>query len=292
MAVSEPTTTTDTYPYYGHDRGVVVTQPRPGEFEERPMTGAERHARDAALAIAKDIYRHANYAGVCYHEIWELIAKAIQGALDDRESASELDIDPSTHPSYTSSAEREINAAPQADSVSGIASREKPADSPAAAAPSDTPRTDAQILAPGEHIGTVCADFARQLERALAQEKAYSKRLFERLAPSIEYVEATPVGYGEDEIDRLRAELDALKSNLSAMKDTTAQHWCQEAEFQKREVARKQAEIDRLMLEFCPEEMTPEQIEEWRKHQVRVSPEEEAALERAIHSSSTRGHKP
>jgi len=40
----------------------------------------------------------------------------------------------------------------------------------------------------------------------------------------------------------------------------------QNAELEKQNAA-KQAEIDRLMLEFCPNEMTPEQIEEWGKHQ-------------------------
>jgi len=29
----------------------------------------------------------------------------------------------------------------------------------------------------------------------------------------------------------------------------------------------KQAQIDALILEYCPDEMTEEQIEEWRKHQ-------------------------
>ena len=29
----------------------------------------------------------------------------------------------------------------------------------------------------------------------------------------------------------------------------------------------KQAKIDALMLEYCPDEMTPEQIAEWEKHQ-------------------------
>lgn len=33
------------------------------------------------------------------------------------------------------------------------------------------------------------------------------------------------------------------------------------------EVARKQAEIDRLMLEYCPDEMTAEQLAEWSAHQ-------------------------
>lgn len=35
----------------------------------------------------------------------------------------------------------------------------------------------------------------------------------------------------------------------------------------ERELAVKQAVIDRLMLEYCPDEMTPEQVLEWEKHQ-------------------------
>ena len=31
----------------------------------------------------------------------------------------------------------------------------------------------------------------------------------------------------------------------------------------------KQAKIDSLMLEYCPDEMTKEQIENWEKHQVK-----------------------
>jgi len=34
-----------------------------------------------------------------------------------------------------------------------------------------------------------------------------------------------------------------------------------------KELRAKQAEIDRLMLEYCPEEMSPEQIVEWARHQ-------------------------
>lgn len=30
---------------------------------------------------------------------------------------------------------------------------------------------------------------------------------------------------------------------------------------------RLQAKIDSLMLEYCPDEMTPEQIENWKQHQ-------------------------
>lgn len=76
----------DKYNYHGHDDGLVVTQPRSGQFEERPMTPAELAAREPARAIADDIYRHANYAGVCYHEIWETIAKAMHEPLSQRDA--------------------------------------------------------------------------------------------------------------------------------------------------------------------------------------------------------------
>ncbi len=35
----------------------------------------------------------------------------------------------------------------------------------------------------------------------------------------------------------------------------------------ERQLAEKQAEIDRLMLEFCPDEMTQKQKETWASHQ-------------------------
>lgn len=40
-----------------------------------------------------------------------------------------------------------------------------------------------------------------------------------------------------------------------------------EIEDLKKQVASKQAEIDGLMLEYCPGDMTTEQIEEWCRHQ-------------------------
>lgn len=47
-------------------------------------------------------------------------------------------------------------------------------------------------------------------------------------------------------------------------------------------IAELEAKIDALMLEYCPDEMTPEQIENWGKHQRRVSPERTAEIDRAI----------
>lgn len=50
----------------------------------------------------------------------------------------------------------------------------------------------------------------------------------------------------------------------------------------QREVAAKQAKIDALMLEYCPDEMTPEQVENWKQHQVLATPEQEAAIDAAM----------
>ena len=38
----------------------------------------------------------------------------------------------------------------------------------------------------------------------------------------------------------------------------------------ERKVNAQQARIDELMLEYCPDEITDEQWEEYQKHQVRV----------------------
>ena len=40
-----------------------------------------------------------------------------------------------------------------------------------------------------------------------------------------------------------------------------------ERDFLLRENAALQAKIDSLMLEFCPEEMTKEQLDNWERHQ-------------------------
>ena len=48
----------------------------------------------------------------------------------------------------------------------------------------------------------------------------------------------------------------------------------------------KQAKIDALMLEYCPDEMTPEQLAEWGKRQRRASPEREAEIDAALYKES------
>lgn len=44
----------------------------------------------------------------------------------------------------------------------------------------------------------------------------------------------------------------------------------------------QQAKIDSLMLEFCPAEMTQDQLENWRNHQRLVSPERAAIIEKVF----------
>lgn len=60
-----------------------------------------------------------------------------------------------------------------------------------------------------------------------------------------------------------------------------------EIERLRRDIASKQAEIDRLMLEFCPGEMTPEQRTEWGRHQqtYHMSEAEQRALSNALKRS-------
>lgn len=54
------------------------------------------------------------------------------------------------------------------------------------------------------------------------------------------------------------------------------------AEDQAKAMAALQARIDALMLEFCPEEMTPAQMKEWERNQRAASPEIQAQIDLAI----------
>ncbi len=51
----------------------------------------------------------------------------------------------------------------------------------------------------------------------------------------------------------------------------------------RAEAEAKQAKIDALMLEYCPEDMTPEQYTNWLAHQIPDnSPETKAAIDAAL----------
>lgn len=57
----------------------------------------------------------------------------------------------------------------------------------------------------------------------------------------------------------------------------------------ERENAALQARLDELMLEYCPDEMSAEQIDNYAKHQRPVSAEEEAAIDAAMKKEAGNG---
>ena len=63
------------------------------------------------------------------------------------------------------------------------------------------------------------------------------------------------------------------KKELAALHQDASSKWAflewrDRAEKAEAKNAAKQARIDALMLEYCPEEMTEEQTARWKKHQV------------------------
>ena len=64
------------------------------------------------------------------------------------------------------------------------------------------------------------------------------------------------------EVERLRTDLETAERALDAQTDFRA-----EIERLRAQVAALQARVDALMLEFCPDEMNEEQLENWARHQ-------------------------
>jgi hypothetical protein len=108
---------------------------------------------------------------------------------------------------------------------------------------SDTPRTDALLVALGAAGSkSRIAEHARTLERELAMQQPTTSD--------------TP---------RTDAKTRVIRHWSEAMKwyGEMVQH----ARQLERELNAKQAEVDRLMLEYCPQEMTAEQMQTWASHQ-------------------------
>ena len=68
---------------------------------------------------------------------------------------------------------------------------------------------------------------------------------------------------------------------------TSGANWKAAAESMEKHAESLQAKIDALMLEYCPEDMTPEQVEEWGRHQRAATPEQEVQIETARSSTGT-----
>ena len=89
-------------------------------------------------------------------------------------------------------------------------------------------------------------------------------------------------------IKKLQAENAALKAELAAAQDDVVA-WKYEADGFRRnrdalsaELLAAQAKIDSLMFEYCPDEMTPEQISEWGKWQRPIDSDKQAAIDEAV----------
>lgn len=66
-------------------------------------------------------------------------------------------------------------------------------------------------------------------------------------------------------VDRQQEQLDRNAEQLAALHQDASSKW---AFLEWRDRAEKaEAKIDALMFEYCPEEMTEEQIARWKKHQ-------------------------
>jgi len=75
-----------------------------------------------------------------------------------------------------------------------------------------------------------------------------------------------------------KLDYDILKDELAALHQDASSKWAflewrDRAEKAEAKNAAKQARIDALMFEYCPEEMTEEQVNEWKKHQQPVKEE-------------------
>lgn len=74
-----------------------------------------------------------------------------------------------------------------------------------------------------------------------------------------------------------------LQERLRKHPDNKSKHVMQkDGEEAADELDRLQAKIDSLMLEYCPNEMTTEQMQEWGRHQkpVKQAPPAEKAMEK------------
>ena len=82
----------------------------------------------------------------------------------------------------------------------------------------------------------------------------------------IELIEQVLLKFQAASLDQWKAEITALRKQLKACSSAFDRQ--QEAlDRNTEQIANKQAQIDRLMMEYCPDEMTEEQVKEWKKHQ-------------------------
>lgn len=83
------------------------------------------------------------------------------------------------------------------------------------------------------------------------------------------------------ELNRLNDELNALREELRISRQSEREAWRYQPELEA-ERERLQARVDCLMLEHCPEDMTPGQVDNWGKHQRPASAALQAEIDAAL----------
>ena len=93
-----------------------------------------------------------------------------------------------------------------------------------------------------------------------------------------------PAGDGARVTDIMVREAKLAENAITAVADWRSRAERAEARVAEleREAAAKQARIDALMLEYCPDEMTPEQVAEWARHQRPISEQAADAIDAAL----------
>jgi uncharacterized iron-regulated protein len=86
-------------------------------------------------------------------------------------------------------------------------------------------------------------------------------------------------------LGKANAEAERLRQKL-AVAETMGNVWKAAAEYAAKTADDRQARIDALMLEYCPDEMTEAQKENWAKHQRPVSEEMQQGIDSALMGSN------
>lgn len=129
-------------------------------------------------------------------------------------------------------------------------------------------------MAAGEHTDGDLAEAVEQWEAALLKlgERTTERDLVERLDTAV--VERDEWKDTCDEFaaynKELKGRLDSLTSTMAKSRKTlVAEHveMKRQRDFVVRQRDELQARLDALMLEYCPAEMTPEQVAEWERNQ-------------------------
>ena len=120
---------------------------------------------------------------------------------------------------------------------------------------SDAPRTAAQ--AAGESTEQKIARLERELAAALKAREEYKRQ-------ADGYYHEAAIAYEKLATERKAKEKADTRAEKAELARDSYAFKLMEAE---RNAQANQAKIDRLMLEFCPDEMTSEQKDKWAQHQ-------------------------